>query len=269
MATTSSTAEDINVLSYFLANQQIKDLSSYASKIDVIVICASAVLHSTTTLFNVLASNPSLTPVLLLCGGVGHSTPHLYSAVAAHPVFKSISGEIKGLAESQVLLKILETFYDIPAMERAGCRVLVEDRSTNCGANAVECKRVLDAAGVMPQRIVLNQDPTMSVRTKAGFERVYADGDLSPEIICWPGFVPTVKNGGSDRKGLEWDFEGMGLEKSEGLWDMDRFLDLVMGEIPRLRAYGPEGLGSIVHVDVPRAVEDARKRLNGLLETKR
>jgi hypothetical protein len=48
---------------------------------------------------------------------------------------------------------------------------------------------------------------------------------------------------------------------------MERFVSLVMGEIPRLRndenGYGPNGRGYIVAVDIPPAVEAAYDRLLG------
>lgn len=45
------------------------------------------------------------------------------------------------------------------------------------------------------------------------------------------------------------------------LWVMDRFVDLVLGEIPRLRddadGYGPRGRGFIGHVEIPIDIEQA------------
>lgn len=45
------------------------------------------------------------------------------------------------------------------------------------------------------------------------------------------------------------------------LWKPERFFDLIMGEIPRLRddeaGYGPMGKAFITHVDIPIEVEDA------------
>ena len=48
-------------------------------------------------------------------------------------------------------------------------------------------------------------------------------------------------------------------------WPLDAFLDLVMGEVPRLRddarGYGPRGAGFIGHVDIPADVEAAHAAL--------
>lgn len=47
----------------------------------------------------------------------------------------------------------------------------------------------------------------------------------------------------------------------KGMWDMDRYIALLMGEIPRLSdsadGYGPTGKAFIAHVDVPKEVEEA------------
>ena len=45
------------------------------------------------------------------------------------------------------------------------------------------------------------------------------------------------------------------------MWQPKRYIDLLMGEIPRLRddadGYGPNGRGFIAHVDIPSEVEAA------------
>ena len=46
-----------------------------------------------------------------------------------------------------------------------------------------------------------------------------------------------------------------------GMWDIDRYLTLLLGDVQRLSdnedGYGPEGKGYIVHVDIPDEVEKA------------
>ena len=50
-----------------------------------------------------------------------------------------------------------------------------------------------------------------------------------------------------------------------GMWDMDRYITLLMGEIPRLRddqnGYGPQGKNFISHVNIPQDVECAFEML--------
>lgn len=51
------------------------------------------------------------------------------------------------------------------------------------------------------------------------------------------------------------------INQQQGVWDVRRFISLLLGEIPRLRddatGYGPQGKGFIDHVDIPAEVEEA------------
>ena len=50
-----------------------------------------------------------------------------------------------------------------------------------------------------------------------------------------------------------------------GMWEMERYISLLMGEIPRLlddeNGYGPNGAGYIAHVDVDPEVLQAYREL--------
>lgn len=302
----------INTISSFLAFPQITSLQDLlrvwnvpeqggqfapVPPVDVVVVCASAVLHTAdnvfTTLKNYEASGVSHAHevVLVLCGGRGHSTQLLYDAVAAHPRYHVLSEEISGLPEARVLDAIAERFFELkvtkdarlaPRTESVGPRisVVVEDQSTNCGANASNTKQVLDIFGVTsPKTIVVCQDPTMCRRTVASFQHTYSgSGNRVPEFFSWPTFTPAVTSSHETTKGESLEgrddpqhaagltFEGpsMGVHGSvEGLWAMSRFLDLILGEIPRLRndekGYGPRGRGFISAVAIPDEVEAAWK----------
>ncbi len=92
----------------------------------------------------------------------------------------------------------------------------------------------------------------MQRRTMATFARVFRDEPVSPAWLSHPGLTPVLQN--SD-DGLA--FVGSG----EGLWPVERYLSLVLGELPRLRddvnGYGPAGRDFINHVDIPAEVEEA------------
>jgi len=51
-----------------------------------------------------------------------------------------------------------------------------------------------------------------------------------------------------------------------GMWELERFLSLLMGEISRLRddtdGYGPLGKGFIAHEDIPDDVNESFSRIN-------
>lgn len=222
-------------------------------------------------------TDPALHTVLVLCGGRGHSTQFMHDAVAAHPRFSMIADDIKGYSEARIFQAIAQEFYYglqtqtvIRTDEQANnsllgrLSIIVEDESTNCGANAACTRAILKKHGVhSPLRITIAQDPTMSRRTKASFEKVYEHDNYYPEILSWPTFVPHVKVSSSTGKDepFDYDIESLTAEQVLGLWDRQRFMSLLVGEIPRLRddadGYGPKGKGFISHVDIPEAVERA------------
>lgn len=264
MASSLPLPADINILSRFLAHPQISDLAS--SPVDCITICASAVLYQATKLFEILQTHPHLTKTLVLCGGIGHSTPLIYQAVSQHPIYRSIASDIGGLPEARVLEKILDTFYDVKKNTSQGMKILVEDQSTNCGANASKTRQLLEENGVeAPKIMVIIQDPTMSLRTVASFQKVYQDAEI--KIKNAPIFVPAMR---ADE--ISWDADEMGVAANEA-WEKERFFGLILGEIPRLRddieGYGPNGKGFIVHVDVPDEVEEAWGRLTNTVKGSR
>lgn len=57
------------------------------------------------------------------------------------------------------------------------------------------------------------------------------------------------------------------ISEEQGVWSVDRYISLLLGEIPRLRddpsGYGPKGKGFIDHVDIPIEVEEAHAWLAG------
>ncbi|CZT10453.1 hypothetical protein WAI453_012077 [Rhynchosporium graminicola] len=257
----SLSVTDVNLLAAFLAHPQILPIST-SDPVDCIVICASAVLHQATVLFQALESRPDLTRTLVLCGGIGHSTPLIYDAVSKHPVYHKLADDVLGKPEARVLETILRTHIDVNKITSRGCRILIEDQSTNCGANATRTMELLEKEGVTGLKMMyVVQDPTMSLRTVASFEKAFEKEVTEAGLVVKsaPIFVPRMKN---DAGKMTWDVEEV---EAEELWDVGRFYDLVNGEIPRLRddrnGYGPNGKEFIVHVDVPAEIEDAWGRL--------
>ncbi|KAI0147246.1 hypothetical protein GGR57DRAFT_263983 [Xylariaceae sp. FL1272] len=268
--------------------------------VDVVVIAASAVLSTADVVFSTLAEYRSRRRkekarvthelnhrvVLVLCGGIGHSTQLMRDAIAEHPKYAALADKTVGQPEARMLQLIAEEYYDLVAVELDSSSssasddilaVLVEDESTNCGQNASKSRHVLEAYGIIsPRSIVVCQDPTMCRRTVATFQHVYSDlpSDCQPRIYCWPTLVPSVvapdDSDKAHRNALSYDLPAMGRPSRDGLWGMPRFLDLLLGEIPRLRddsnGYGPMGKGFISHVDVPQDVEAAWQTLRNALE---
>lgn len=262
----SDLSKDVNLLTTFLAHREV-DLESLKQRnpVDCILICASSVLNQASQLFHAMESRPPLARTLVLVGGIGHSTSLIYDAVARHPEYSTIHAKITGLPEAQVLREILNRFYSLPGVEAGGPRVLVEDQSTNCGANAVKTRNVFDEAGITRIRTcIVVQDPTMSLRTKASFEKAFEDLPQlqRPRFMACPIVVPMVHAVNGQ---LEYVLDSAADLRTEDLWEMKRFGELLVGEVTRLKddenGYGPKGKGFIGHVDVPMEVEAAANRV--------
>ena len=112
-------------------------------------------------------------------------------------------------------------------------RVLLERASTNCGNNVTLARDLALARGLRPRTVALVQEPTMQRRMDAVFR------------LVWPDALAVNRPAPDGRD----------------TWPRDRWISLVMGEVPRLRddgqGYGPRGRGFIAHVDVPEVVEAA------------
>lgn len=182
---------------------------------------------------------------LLISGGIGHSTTFLYDVVRKHPHYQAL--QVEGRPESHILADIAEQFWQIPRD-----RIVVEDRSTNCGENAWFTRRLLEERGLDHSSGVVIQDPTMQRRTMATFARVWQDAPAPPQWWSYPGCSPRLENSAA---GLRFNGD------DSGLWPVGRYLALLLGELPRLldnaQGYGPNGKGFITHVDFPRDVSAA------------
>ncbi|MFJ2973942.1 ElyC/SanA/YdcF family protein [Kluyvera sp. NPDC087067] len=187
---------------------------------------------------------------LLVSGGIGHSTGFLYQAIAEHPRYCTL--RVDEQPEAQLLAEIAHQFWHIPRE-----RIVVEDRSTNCGENAWFTRRVLEEKGIHAVRATVVQDPTMQRRTMATFARVWQGVSNPPEWLSYPGYQPVLEN---TPNGVSW------RQPVEGLWPIARYLALIVGELPRLRdnaqGYGPLGKGFIAHVDIPDEIEAAWQLLS-------
>lgn len=226
-----------NLLGEWLAQSE-----SVEGDIDLVVLAGNAVIPSIEAACTLAAANDC---PLLISGGIGHSTTFLYAAIARHPRYNTL--QTTGRAEAEILAMIARQFRDIPVE-----RILIESKSTNCGENARFTRQMLEVTGLAPANIVVVQDPTMQRRTMATFAHEFASDNTSRRWLSYPGIVPQLYN---SEHGLAL------VEEEKGLWPVERYLSLVLGEIPRLRddaqGYGPNGKGFITHVNIPAEVEQA------------
>ena len=95
----------------------------------------------------------------------------------------------------------------------------------------------------------------MQRRTLESFKHAWRDEKT--KFISFAPFVPRI--------GTRADALCFTDAAHEDLHSIGHLLELVMGEIPRLRddehGYGPRGTGFFGHVDIPKAVEAAFGRL--------
>jgi uncharacterized SAM-binding protein YcdF (DUF218 family) len=251
---------DLNAVAAFLAQDDLGALSADAlgratgrPAADALVLLGNGVLETAERAF--AACTAELAPLLVIAGGIGHSTGFLRDALAAHPRYRDVVEPAHALPEAELLARVAVRHFGLdPA------RLVLETASTNCGDNAVKTRAELAHRRLSPRSLVLVQDPTMQRRTGASFRKVYAD---APEVrfVNHATFVPALELAGEALR-----FAG---PARAGLWPVERFVSLVMGEIPRLRddasGYGPRGRGFIAHVDIPEGVLAAHERLAAAL----
>lgn len=271
---------DINTISTFLAHNAQIPCSSCNNTI--YILAGNAILPTAQALFHHLAIQPRSNPVtLVITGGIGHSTHYLYDAVRQEYSEHFSEVKLDGMPEARVLEHLLQQQYPelYERLQESPSNLMIEGQSTNCGSNAVESVRVLSAHNIKSGSLVIVQDPTMMRRTLACFEKAYQDEQTAskstpPTLDAWATFIPLLQLGNGQ---AVWNLEGCSSGPSsirpEQLWNLDRFIDLIMGEVPRMRddecGYGPRGKGFITRVNIPAEVEDAWGRLKGVVEHRR
>ena len=139
---------------------------------------------------------------------------------------------------------------------------LLERRSTNCGNNIAYLLDLLEAEQATPACVILCQDAVMQRRMDVTWQRQVCDRPRfsATRVLNWASYQAELTAG---EKGLAW------AKAPEGIWSIDKYLQLLMGEVARLtddaQGYGPNGRDFVVHVDVPAEVARACERLKALL----
>lgn len=203
---------------------------------DVFVLFGGSILAGGDILAHVIQSQIAKTCVIV--GGAGHTTDTLRQTVSReYPCI-----ETAGLSEAEIFQQYIGQVH--------GCHAdYLETKSTNCGNNITNLLDLLKEKHIEYGSMILCQDATMQNRMDAGL-RKYMPDNLT--IINFASYHALVE-------------EAQGrLRFSDiihGMWDMDRYINLLMGEIPRLQddtnGYGPNGKGFIARVEIPQEVLDA------------
>jgi uncharacterized SAM-binding protein YcdF (DUF218 family) len=239
-------AANLNIIARYLARRDIPELETGRMSADILVLLGSSLIEP----IHVAASalKKGVARHLLVSGGIGHSTQGFRDTVSNHPTYSTVSTAER--AEADIIHDILTQHLGVrPEL------ITVENKSTNCGTNAEESRKVIDLLGRTGQSLLLIQDPTMQQRSQACFERAWSDVP-GAKIMSFAPFVPVVQSNG----------EGYAIIGSaEKVWPFERFASLVLGEIPRLRddenGYGPRGRNFIDHVEIPAEVLIAHAEL--------
>lgn len=194
-----------------------------------------------------------------IVGGRGHATYGLARSVK--PLFAEVERRGMRMSDPNVASEA-EMLSAVLRLRHGLAPDFVETHSTNCGNNIAYLLDILDGEHEVPQSVVLCQDATMQRRMDATWKRQVADRPQYADV--------RVVNWALYRVRLAWDGGELVYENApEGMWDIERYLSLLLGDVARLtddeNGYGPCGAGFVVHVDVPREVQDAWRELRVLL----
>lgn len=244
---TEKTVYHINVLGNFCGLRDVEALTAERLKerynieqADVMVLFGGSILCGGDVLACAMKNKAAKNYIIV--GGAGHTTETLRQKV--HEAQPAIVTE--GQPEAEIFNRYLKTVYGLEADH-------LETESTNCGNNITYLLKLLRDHCIAFKSIILCQDASMQRRMDAGL-RKYVPGDT--KIINYAAYRAevTVKDG---RLAYTSDIPGM--------WEMERYIELLLGEIPRLsdnvNGYGPMGKNYIAHVDIPGEVREAFKAL--------
>lgn len=242
-------AENINELSSFLGKRDIDALSSDAlkekykvSQADMLILFGGSIPYGCDVVGKAAINN--VAKKIMIVGGEGHTTESLRSAI--HNTYPEII--TAGKKEADIMSEYIRRKYGIN-------KILLERNSTNCGNNVTYALDVINKNKLSPRNIIIVQDATMQCRMDAGFRKYLQNSEV--DIINFASYKVRV----------EVRNEKLVIEPSGiwGMWDIERYISLLMGEIPRLlddvNGYGPNGNGYIAHVDVPENVLKAFEEL--------
>ena len=249
---TYTQVESLNKISKFLAHRDLPclDKPQLLKKYDLEAVDCLIILGSSLTSLPSLATdifNQKLVKKIMLVGGIGHSTHYLYDNILMHPYLNNIPTNNR--AEADIYKDILVQYYHIEEQN-----ILVENQSTNCGSNAKEALRLLHGASIKASSFILMQDPTMQLRTYASFLHEWQDEKAL--LINYSPYIPQI---------ILQDDTPLITGMDEKAWSIDRFVSLLLGEIPRLHdtsfGYGPQGKNFIAHVHIPDEILECHRLL--------
>lgn len=252
VADAAQVARDMNAIAAFVGVRDADALAPAAferalgvPQVDVAALFGGSILAGGDALAEAMRAGVARTYVIV--GGAGHTTETFRARVRALCPELSFADDAP---EAEVFSAYLA--------ERHGLAPdLLETRSTNCGNNITYLRDLLAEQGVACTSLLLMQDATMQRRMVAEVEKEMPG--VRPASYATYRVEVVVRAGADGAPALAFD------EAPLGMWGMDRYLTLLMGEVSRLtddeEGYGPRGKGFIAHVDVPAEVTAAWEQL--------
>ena len=243
------TAEWINTLGRFCGARDVESLTRANlrerfgfEQADALALFGGSIIAGADVL--ALAMRENVAARYVIVGGEGHTTETLRCVVHARcPEIATTD-----LPEAEVFSRYMKAVYNLVPDH-------IETRSTNCGNNITNLLALMAREGIAAHRVILCQDATMQRRMDAGLRKYAPDS----AIVNYATYRATV-----EARGGRLAYR----ESIDGMWTIERYVNLLMGEIPRLRddesGYGPRGRGYIAHTDVPNEVEEAFAGLQGV-----
>lgn len=236
-------AESINVLSKFCGVRDIAKLTKESllekygiNKADLLIFFGGSIPYGADIVADGMKNG--ISDKLMIVGGEGHTTQSLRDKI--HKSCPNIDVEEK--KECEIFSQYLEDKYKIKAD-------FLEQYSTNCGNNVMYALDIIKSNNIKHDNIIIIQDSTMQKRMDSTFKKFV---DSKVNIINFGAYEVNIV---VDDNQLKYD------KHIWGMWDIERYITLLMGEIPRLLdnedGYGPNGKDFIAHTDVPKNVLEA------------
>ncbi|EXG81206.1 YdcF family protein [Cryptosporangium arvum] len=227
----------VNTLVEFCARRDVAELTPDAlGPVDVVILFGGSILAGGDVFARAIADR--VAGHFVIVGGQGHSTD------ALRDTCRNVLGwdDVDGRSEAALFDRYLRERHGVEADR-------LETASTNCGTNVRNALELLAAERVPHRRIVIIQDASMQLRMHACFRLLAPD----LEVVNFAAHQARV------------DEHLRIVNPPLGMWSPERYLTLLMGEVPRLtddeHGYGPAGRGFIAHVDVPAPVREAHAAL--------
>lgn len=236
------TVQNLNTLARFLGPRDLPEPTPEALKerigldqLDAAVLFGGSILCGGDEFAH--AMQTKLAKHYIIVGGEGHTTETLRQV--AHAACSGV--ETAGLPEAKVFAAYLSGAYGLVPDA-------LECTSTNCGNNITHLLDLMREKGFDCGSFLLIQDASMQRRMEAGLRKYVPEA----RIVNYAAYQAELVVRENHLAFAQPIF---------GMWQPKRYIDLLMGEIPRLRddadGYGPNGRGFIAHVDIPPEVEAA------------